>query len=955
MEATLSDIDEVVYAFGEYRFFPNRQLLFRGATPVRIGSRALDLLKILVERRGELVSKSDLIRFAWPDTFVHEDNLKVNIGTLRRALSQERAELPYITTVPGRGYRFVATAHIEVNLARELKAPSTNQSNRALPALPVMVGRDNDIAKITKDVEQHGFVTIVGPAGVGKTTVAIASARQLTKRFPDGAYFVDLAAINDPQLLLATIASSLGSGDGVVDLLVGITDALRNVEKLIILDNCEHVLPTASLVAEKICSILPGIGIIATSREPLCSKTESVYRLAPLEFPESDVPLGAPEAMTFSAIALFVARAAEATGYQLTDIDAPFIASICRRLDGIPLAIELAAPRLITSDLPDLVQHLNQSFELLNYGTRTAPLRHQALQATLDWSYRLLSDSEAALLRLLSVFAGAFTYEDVLDIASEVRLSSSEIATSLESLAAKSLVAETANGSSLKYRLLYATRSYAGERLRATGEQRSAFEGHARSLLRVFETAETEWKWREREAWLAHYGQRANDLRKAIDWAFSDGGDAAIGIRLTVASIPLWDELSSVAESRQRARTALDAVTKTECAPELQMKLAAAYARGFLMSERVEPEAEAACLDSVRLARINGDTDYQLRSLWNLIVLHSFSGRHDDVLESLDEFDAIAAKDSSAGPSGARFRHMAQFYRGNIVSAHGNLQQLAEEQDVLDQRSQISRFQVDPYVMIRFSLAFVSWVRGDVVEAKRMAAIAVNSATTIKHLVSQSAAISLASLPISLWTGNLEEAERHLALLVDNLNQKSLAIWTPLSHFFGAAIRHKRGYDDAVDQMHVAVDEILASRFLIRAPFYLSMLAEAALERGQVELARSSIFDAFARAKQQNEVWCQPEILRVLGLVELRLGRETNAEAAQLKAVELAKEIGALLFQLRVANDISFRWARNGRISAAVTLLDPICRQFPPDLTANEIVRARELLEHLRAEKTPTI
>lgn len=949
----MSAINEVAYCFGAYRFLPRRQLVLRGANPVRVGARALDLLRILIENQGELVRKSDLIQFAWPDTFVHESNLKVNIAALRRALPQGRGELPYIVTIPGRGYRFAAPVRLETDATRASTMPSLSGFDKSQPEPRILVGRDDDVAELTTMMCNQAFVTIVGPAGVGKTTIAVAAARQLAERFEDGACFVDLAAINDPQLVCAAIASSLGSGSGLVDLLAGIVESLRTTNRLLILDNCEHVLSATAVVAEHIHFVLPHIGIIATSREPFSCPAESIYRLAPLRCPSNDMRVDGPQAMAFPAIELFVAQAQEVAGYHLSDHDAPVVASICRRLDGIPLAIELAAPRLRTCDPATLLQHLNQSFELLNYGPRTAPLRHQALQATLDWSYRLLSEAEAALLRLLSVFASAFTLEDVLGIAGDIGASPSDIAACLENLASKSLVSQTVTDSRSQYRLLDATRSYAGERLRAAGEHRRACEAHAGYLRHLFERAEAEWEWRPREEWVATYGRRANDLRKAIDWAFGDQGDAETGVRLTVAAIPLWDELSSMGESRQRVRAALDAARLiAHCAPALQMKLATAHARGLMFAERLEPEAEAACLESVRLADMSGDADYQLRSVWGLAVLQSFAGRHREVMASLDRFDATAkrANDRSASPAGARFRHMTQFYRGDIVGAHAALQQLAKQHDKLARRSRISRFQVDPYVVIRVSLAFVAWVRGDTVEAMKTAKTAVDGATATGHLLSQSNALALAFIPIALWTGDLNAAERHLALLADNLNQRALASWAPLSHFFGAAIRHRRGDSDAVDQMRVAADEILASNFLLRAPIYLGMLAEAALERGEVQVARSSITAALAHAERQDEVWCQPELLRILGLVEQNEGERGSAEKTLLRAGQAAGQAGALSFQLRAATDLADCWARTGRASEAVALLDPVCRQFAAEVVSDDLRKARGLLERIRGE-----
>lgn len=942
-------ISEGAYFFGGYRFFPRRQLLLRGEVPVRVGARALDLLQLLLERQGELVSKADLLKFAWPDTFVHESNLKVNIAALRRSLPQEQAELPYIVTVPGRGYRFAAPAHFDTADATSAIPPKgSNGFGRSPQAPHILIGREDDVAELAQRLGDTGFVTIVGPAGVGKTTVALATAGLLATRYSDGTCFVDLAAINDPQLVCAAIASSLGSGAGLVDLLVGIVEALRSRDTILILDNCEHVLTTAALVAEHIHLALPHIGIIATSREPLRARDETVYRLAPLRCPEGDERIDRRQAMAYSAVELFVTRAHEATGYALSDRDAPDIADICRRLDGIPLAIELAAPRLKSSDSGTLLRHLRDSFNVLNYGPRTAPLRHQALQATLDWSYRLLSEAEAMLLRHLSVFSGAFTLEDVLGMTCDTGTAPGETAACLENLAAKSLVSQTSADSRFTYRLLETTRIYAGERLRAAGEHRSACEGHASYLCGLFEQAETEWTWLAREDWVTAYGRRANDLRKALDWAFGEDGDIETGLRLSAAAIPLWDELSTVGESRQRVRTALDAAKRVARSDiELQTKLATAYARSLSFTAQLEPEAEAACLDSVRLAELKGDDDYLLRAVWGLAVLQSFAGRHRDVLVNLHRFDTISARanDAAAISAGARFRIMTNFYRGDVTGAHDALKQLARRHDSLAQRSRISRFQVDPYVVVRVSLAFVGWVRGDIPEALRTARAAVDGATASGHLVSQSNALALAFIPIALWTGDLDAAEQHLRLLDDNLNQKNLASWAPISHFFGAAIRHQRGHPAAIEQMRVAVNQILASKFLIRAPIYLGMLADAALERSDIRLARASIAAALALAERLDEMWSQPELLRILGRLDYLHGDRTQGELTLIHAMQAAGASGALSFQLRAATDLAEIWIETGAASVAAALLDPLCRQFAGGGTHRDVVRAHAVLD----------
>ena len=944
----MNSVAESSYHFGEYRFLPRQQLLLRNDNPVRVGARALDLLEVLVERQGELVSKSDLIRCAWPKTFVHESNLKVNIAALRRALAPTRVDFPYIVTVPGRGYRFAAPVRIipgQVPIS-----PPQAAIDRTPQAPRVLVGREHDVIELAGRLRDRSFVTVVGPAGVGKTTVAVAAARELAERFEDGTCFVDLAAIDDPQLVCAAIASALGSGLALVDLFVGIVESLRLSSKLLILDNCEHVLAAAALVAERIRSALPHIGIIATSREPLRSRAESVYRLPPLRSPAGDMRIDGRQAMTFSAVELFVARARDAADYVLNDHDAPVVAEICRRLDGIPLAIELAAPRLRICNPATLLRHLNQSFELLSGGARTAPLRHQALQATLDWSYRLLSDDEAMLLRFLSVFAGAFTLEDVLGSAGNIAGSPDDLAACLESLASKSLVSQTFTGNRLYYRLLDGTRSYAAERLRLAGEQRRTCEKHANYLQRLFERAEAEREQRTRDDWIAIFGRHANDLRKAIDWAFGEDGALETGLRLSCAALPLWDELSFVGESRGRIRAALDVSKKLpQCDPVLRMKLLFAHTRGLVFAERHGAEAEAACRESVDLARAIGNSDDQLRALWAQANLLSFAGNHRAALASLDQASALAERtnNSSVAITLARFRHMIAFYHGDIAGAHEGLQRLAEQHNRLDRRPRISS--ADLYVVIRVSLAVVGWVRGDTVEAARTAAAAFEGAKTIGHRISQSNALALAVIPIAVWSGDLDAAQRGLSALTENLNQRDLANWAPVAHFFDAAIRHQRGESDAVDRMQAAVDEIIATNFLIRAPMYLCMLAETALEHGRIELARSSIADAFVQAEHTDEVWCQAELLRVHGLVEQARGDNERAEKLLLRAMQTAADAGALSFQLRSAFALARFWAVAGRVEA-VAVLDQACALFASDLRDKDIVSARRLLTQLRGE-----
>jgi predicted ATPase/DNA-binding winged helix-turn-helix (wHTH) protein len=938
---------ERVLSFDDYDLVPQRRLLLHAGSPVRVGTRALDILCLLVEQRGELVSKEQLMSFAWPDTYVHESNLKVNIAALRRALPSPNPQLPYIATVPGRGYRFIAQVRIGTEVSAAAEPLVAGAPNLVLPASPAIIGRDDDVAALTISLALSRFLTIVGPAGVGKSVVALAVARRAADRFESGAVFVDLSTIGDPRLVCPAIASALGASGHASDLLAGIVDILRHQRRLLILDNCEHVVCATSVVAAHLRSVLPEIGILATSREPLRSQHESVHSLAPLACPPEGQDLGRDAALAFPAVALFVARANEAVGYELDRADVAAVAAICRRLDGIPLAIELAAPRLASHDVRGLLERLEQSFEWLNYGPRNAPARQQALLATLDWSYRLLSDHEAMALRLLSVFAGSFSLEDAVGLAGDSQLLDADLAWCVGNLAAKSLLASSFADGQLRYRLLQATRSYAAERLRQAGEEPWALMRHAELVLQFFERAEHDWRWRLPSDWSAVYTARLNDLRKAIDWALSAPSTAGIGLRLTAAAIPLWEGLSLVAESRLRVGRALACAQDLgDLDPVLRVKLRLAYAWALTFAEQLGPQADEAWRDSLALAQDAGSVEYRLRALWGWAVLQSFTGRHSQVQASLEAFAAIVRDEDEpdAGPDGERLAAMTDFYRGNLDGAYARLGALARGHREAGHRPGIARFQLDRFVAIRASLATVAWIRGDAAQARQFAAAAVSGAVEIGHDVSLANALALAALPVALWSGQIDEAQAHLAALIENHNRRDIGVFGPVSRFFAGAIQHARGDADGVDVMRSALKALTASNFLGRLPYYALTLAQAALDSGRTEVALAGISLAQDHALRQDEQWCMPEVLRVLGLIQWREGDHDKAEATLRQAISLAETLGAWAFALKAAICLVERRRETGGLPDAAALLRELCARIDQDGANPDLTQAFELL-----------
>ena len=402
------------------------------------------------------------------------------------------------------------------------------------------------------------------------------------------------------------------------NVLAGLTASLRDKQMLIVLDSCEHVIDAAASLVEQILVGASGVRILATSREPLRAKAERVHRLSPLASPPSASGLTATEALAFPAVQLFVERAAESLeNFELNDADAPVVAEICRKLEGIALAIELAATRIDAFGVRDLSVFLNDRFRLLRHGRRTALSRHRTLAAALDWSYEFLPEVERTILRRLSVFVGAFTLHSASAVIAEAEILGPEVVESFANLVAKSLVSADVGGAVAQYRLLDTTRGYALEKLTESGEHGTLARRHAEYFRDVFEQAEAEWETRPAAKWLADYGPQIENLRAALDWAFSPHGNTSIGVALTATALPLWMHLSLLGECRIRVEQALAALTAgSERDTRREMKLYAALGASLINTRGATgPEIGAAWTKALEIAENLDDAEYQLRSL----------------------------------------------------------------------------------------------------------------------------------------------------------------------------------------------------------------------------------------------------------------------------------------------------------------------------------------------------
>jgi predicted ATPase/class 3 adenylate cyclase len=438
---------------------------------------------------------------------------------------------------------------------------------RSLEALPnnlplqitSFVGRDVDILTVSELLAKHRLVTLVGAGGVGKTRLALQVGADLLDRYEDGVWLVELAPLSDNDLIPNTVASIFHISEGAnMTMTEAIVHALKSRRALIIFDNCEHVVEPAARLIDAILRSCPNVRIIATTRQGLGIAGESVHRVASLAVPETTGRVNAEEAMRHGAIALFVERAIAATeSFRLTDENAPIVARLCNRLDGIALAIELAAPRLKALSLEQLESRLTERFRILTGGSRTALPRQQTMRALVDWSYDLLTDDEKALFRRVAVFAGGWSLDAASAVCSDDKIEEWAVLDLLQSLVDKSMVVAKLFGSEQRYRLLESTRQYAHELLDKSGELEPMRVRHAKWFLDYTTRAATLRETMPTRAWLALIDPELDNIRAALDWALTEKHDVELGAALTSKMYDYWATAAYEAEGRARVDAAL--------------------------------------------------------------------------------------------------------------------------------------------------------------------------------------------------------------------------------------------------------------------------------------------------------------------------------------------------------------------------------------------------------------
>lgn len=946
-----------IVSFGPFSLDAGRRLLMKDGVPVVLGARTLDTLLALLAQPNEAISKRDLMARVWPDVTVEEGSLRFHIATLRKALGDGRDGARYIATLAGRGYCFVAPISRLSDLrlsdrgrARTVAAASFSHAN--LPGrLGRMVGRDDDISRLAAQLTAARFVSIVGSGGVGKTTVAVAVGHHLMEAFAGAVLFVDLGMLSDPDLVPTATASMLGLSVQSDDATPSLIAYLRDKRILVILDTCEHLINAVAELASQIFAAASGVHILATSREALQVDDEHVYRLGPLGCPPDDAGLTADSVQSFPATQLFVERAAASGArLQLSDADAALVGGICRKLDGVALAIELAARRVESYGLQQTADLLDQRLTLLWAGPRTATPRQKTLQATLDWSYGLLSDLERLVLRRLAVFVGHFTLDAALEVVSSVTLDQSIVLGAMDSLVAKSMVATRPIGAMVRYRLLDTTRAYALDIGIEHAELAQLAARHAAYYRRWLEQNGNEWSSLSTGTERSAHFAALNNVRAALEWCFGANGDIGIGVRLAATAAPVFLAMSLLPECHRWSERALLRLDDTTRGAAEEMHLLACLGTASLYIHGQSEAARQALVNSVAIADAcdDGLNRVGLRSLRHMF--HFRGGEFGQAMQNATQCRAIAG--TVEDPAAMALAHSILGRSLHMAGEHDAAR--AELEALMAQRARTRLASTiylgyDRHYRAEIALARTLWLQGYPDEAAERVRQAVRDAERLDRPESLSVVLAWAA-SVFLWTGDLGSAEEQIALSIFHAESQSLEPLVVLGRARRGELAIRRGdVRGGVESLKTSLEKIHAMNYgLLMTEFEIS-LVQGLAALGRLPEGLALVDETTRAAETRGDFVYMPELLRVKAglLSSISQPGDDDADGCLRQSLEWSRRQGARSWELRASTDLAALMAAQGQSRKARALLQPVFDQFTEGSETADLKAAERLLATL--------
>lgn len=915
--------------FGPFELSSRERVLRRDGELLPLGSRALDILIYLAGRPGEVIAKQELIDHVWPDVTVEEGSIRVHVAAIRKALGDGRFGTRYIANVKGRGYSFVGNVVSRAGGTESGNARFRQQGR--LPLRPItMIGREMVVSEVSDKLREARFVTLLGPGGIGKTTIALAVGRAVAEEFGGKVDFVDLESLTDPRHVAGAVATSLGLALKSKDPGLELVDLVRSQKLLIILDSCEHMIEAIALLAEQLYQETEQVHLLATSRELLKVEGEHCCRILPLDVPPDGSEQTAHTVLRYPAAQLFVRRvAARAGGVVLTDEEAPFVAEMCRKLDGIPLAIELAAGQVAVLGIKNTVARLVSRLELLRLSHRTAVPRHRTLKATLDWSYDLLSDAERIVLRRIAPFVGHFTLEGARYVAGELGVGAGEIFDAIAGLVEKSLIATRIDETQAQYRLLDTTRAYALEKLEEHGEFGPISLRHAEYVIQQLESQQEILSAQPRTERVAAYSRQLSNVRSALEWSFGSHGNDEIATRLAVGSTQPFMELSLLTEWQGWAEQAL------------------ARLEGRYRNSRHEIEVSASLPLVMRqdLARefrlLSG---LFLHSSWTTDIHRALdvAARSQKVALKIQDPDDMAFAETMLGAA----NHLA----GNHLAAQRHFEAS------LRHSASGSPLRAGHYLFHHTTLSLAGMARsllyrGVLDQSLDYARLAIEEGEKSRYPATLCRALILI-LPVYLALEDWPKSEQSIAQLSDLSAAHALkplqAIATGLR---GRWLLLQGNVRDGVPLLKRASEELEAQRHEMLNMDFVSDLGAGLAASGLHEEALTLVANALDVQQRGGKFLFVPALMRVKGLILVSRSHEDypEAEACFLSAIDWAKRQSASLFELKAATDLAELLLKQARVAEAYKHLSAALDRMPAGIVSPDHKRALQILDQLQS------
>ena len=943
--------DRPVYVSGECEIDLARLELRILGSAVPIGGRAFEILEVLVQSAGELVTKDELMKRLWPGAIVMENTLQVHVAAVRKALGPYRGLLK---TESGRGYRLLGdwtvlprdAAKPPVGLQRVRvidESPATNFPAAVTP----LIGRSAAQQRLHDLVSAYRVVTLTGPGGIGKTALALEVARSVLEEFADGGWLVDLASLSDPDLVPSAVA-------GVLRLRLAaniispeaVAWAIAEKKLLLVLDNCEHVIDAAATLAETLIRLCPRTTILGTSREVFRIGGEYAYRVAPLEVPTGE-QMDADQLLSYSAPALFVARAKELGADLSSHAESlPTIAAICRHLDGIPLAIEFAAAQAATLGIEEVAARLSDRFALLTSGRRMTLPRHRTLRAILDWSYNLLTDPERLLLQRLAVFAGSFSLEAANAVANVNETSEAEVAGHVANLVAKSLVTSDFTVGGGCFRLLETTRVYALSRLIESGELQEFSRRHAEYYRGLLERIEHEWEKRSK------LSAPVENVRAALEWCFGANGNLVVGVGLVAVAAPMFLTMSLLPECYRWSKQAISALDDATRGGADEMHLQASLGASSMHMYGQSGSARAALERGLAIAEARRDFVYQVELASTLTMFYTRAGNFKTALHYAKLSQAVAGTvaDATAIALAHSVLGRSLHVMGDHSGARAGLEASLQYWSNLPATGDVY-LGFDHHILVSIGLARTLWLQGHPAQAVERMRQTIRDAERKDNPVFSLGFALFWAPGLFLWVGDLRSAEEYADRLISNGETHFRRHERAAGRGYKGALAVLRGDARAgVEDLQGCLDQLHEVRYeMLNTEFKLA-LVQGLMAVGQSDEAMTLIDETIRLIEQNEDLLYMPEAMRVKGNVLLSLPqrRSDDAEMCFTQSLDWSRRQGARSWELRTAIDLASLWAGQGQRDRARAALQPIFGEFVEGLDTADLQVAAHLLAMLQ-------